>query len=189
MFGSMRQRYAPGFDYRGAVRTLGQPNASFKGDRGEPDAALRALLAAAYTTNDAYLHAVAGLCAGRLLLPIVAAGEDHGDGPDPDRHAELAAVLLESGAGDGRRGVVVFTGLDALQAWNPQARPVPCTLDDVAATAVETQASAILIDPGLPHSFVLEDDLIAQLSQGRRLVALDDGGFGWLYVAPDEART
>ena len=117
----------------------------------------------------AYLQAVAALCASRLLLPIVAGGDDGGEGPDPSRHAELAAVLLTSAVGT--TGVLAFTGLDALNAWNPSARPVPCTLDDLAATAVETGSSAVVVDVAGPHRLVIEEPLVSQLAAGRRLVS------------------
>lgn len=162
------------------MRTLGQANASFRGDRGEPDPALRAVLADAYGGGPAYLRAIAALCTARLLLPIVASGDEGMGGPDPERHAEMAAVLLRSDAG--ALGVPVFTGVDSLQAWRPDARPVPCTLDDVAATAIETKAAAILVDLPGPHPVVVEGDVVAELARGRRLVELPDGGFGWLYL-------
>lgn len=173
------------------MRTLGQPNAAFAGDRGEPDAALRAVLAEAYTGDTRYQRALAALCTARLLLPIVATGDESGDGPDPDRHAEMAAVLVR--ANNGLVAVPVFTGLDSLTAWNADARPVPCTLDDVAATVLETNADVILIDLPGPHSLVIERGVVAELAQGRRLVELPDGGFGWLYLehepSPDAAGT
>lgn len=171
------------------MRTLGQPNASFAGDTGAPDPALRAVLAQAYAGGDAYLRAVAALCVGRLLLPIVATGDEHAasDGPDPNRHAEMAAVLMESASG--QKGVVVFTGFDLFSAWRADARPVPCTLDDVAATAVETNSSAIVVDINGPTPFVIEGELIAELAAGRRLVELEGGGFGWLYVERPESES
>ena len=162
------------------MRPLGQPNAPSAGDTGAPDPGLRAALADAYAGGPAYARAVAALCGGRLLLPIVAAGDEHGDGPDPHRHAEMAAVLMESAAG--QKGVVVFTGIDLFTAWRADARPVPCTLDDVAATAVETSSTAIVVDINGPCPLVIEGDLLEQLAAGRRLVELDDGGFGWLHV-------
>ncbi len=164
------------------MRTLGQPNAAFAGDRGDPDPALRAILAAAYDGEQNYPRAIAALCTARLLLPIVADGDEGGDGPDPDRHAEMAAVLVRSAAGD--TAVPVFTGLDALTSWKPDARPVPCTLDDVAATAVETGSMAVLVDLPGPHPLVIERGLIDELAQGRRLVELPDGGFGWMFRTP-----
>ena len=162
------------------MSTLGQPNAAFAGDHGHPDPALRAVLASAYEGGTNYHRAIAALCTARLLLPIVAAGDDGMDGPDPDRHAEMAAVLVRSDSG--ATAVPVFSGIDSLNAWKPDARPVPCTLDDVAATAIETKSAAIVIDLPGPHPLVIEQGVIDELAQGHRLVELPDGGFGWMYL-------
>jgi hypothetical protein len=167
------------------VRGLAQPSAAYAGDRGEPDPEVRALLAVAGGSRDEYLRAVAGLCTARFLLPIVAVGDDGGDGPDPERHAEMRAVLLTTG--DGTTGLPVFTGLDALTAWKPDARPVPCRLDEVAATAVEAGAVAVLVDVAGPSPLVIEDGLVAELADARRLVELDGGGWGWLFSPPDSS--
>ncbi len=162
---------------------LAQPNSAFIGDRGDPDPEVRAAIQAAMDDPPvSYLRAVAFLGGSRLLMPIVASGDDSSDGPDPDRHAELAAVSIQ--AADGRRALLAFTGIDALVAWEPRARPVPATLDDLAATVLETGATALLLDTAGPVPFVIGEDLIGDLSQGRRLVELDDGGFGWAYVDP-----
>ena len=168
------------------VHTLGQVNAAFAGDRGEPDPGVRAAIAASDGTVTRYLDAVAELCTARLLVPVVATGDDSGDGPDPARHAELAAVSVQGP--DGRRALLAFTGLDALRAWEPRARPVPGTLDDVCATVDEAGAEALLIDVAGPVPFVVESDLVGELAQGRRLVRLDDGGYGWLAVRRDPPR-
>ncbi|MGC3954045.1 MAG: SseB family protein [Propionicimonas sp.] len=154
------------------MKQLGSPNQAFPGDHGDPDPVVRAGLAAVTEEPASYLRAVAGLCDARLLLPIA---------PDPD--GDLSAVQLT--APDGTTGLPCFTGMDALQAWNPTARPVLCTLDEVAATAVETGARAVVIDLAGPAQLVIEAALIAELAQGRRLVELADGGFGWLYRDPD----
>ena len=164
-------------------RTLTQPHAAFIGDRGDADPTVRAVIAqAASDLPTSYLRAVAALCGTRLLLPIVASGDDSMDGPDPDRHADLAAVSIA--AADGRKALLAFTGMDALVAWEPRARPVPATLDDIAATVLETGDVALLVDSAGPVPLVIGDDLITQLAQGRRLVELDDGGFGWAYLDP-----
>ena len=169
------------------MRTLGQPNAAFAGDHGHPDAGVRAILAEAYAGGTNYHRAIAALCTARLLLPIVAAGDEGepGSGPDPDRHAEMAAVLIRSDAG--ATAVPVFTGIDSLQAWKPDARPVPCTLDDVAATAIETKSTAILIDLPGPHPLVIETGVIEELAKGHRLVELPDGGYGWMFLQGADA--
>jgi len=166
----------------GRVKSLGQPNSAWAGDQGLADEQVRAVLAAAAGSPaaDDYLAAVAVLCGARLLVPIVADGDESGDGPDPDRHAELAAVLMTSASG--ASGALAFTGLDALQAFDPKARPVPCTLDDVASTALQAGATAVVVDVAGPHLLVIEGDLVNQLASGRRLVRVENG-WGWLSVA------
>lgn len=168
------------------MSSLGQPSAAYAGDRGEPDQRVRTLLAAAGNGRDDYLRAVAALCTARFLLPIVALGDDAGAGPDPERHAEMRAALLTTP--DGTTGLPVFTGLDALLAWKPEARPVPCRLDEVAATALEAGAVAVLVDVAGPSPLVIEAGLVAELGGGRRLVELDGGEWGWLYAQPDSSR-
>ena len=163
------------------MQTLGNVNAAFAGDRGEADPVVRAAIAAAGEDTTSYLDAVIALCDARLLVPVVASGDDSSDGPDPDRHAELAAVSVQ--AADGRRALLAFTGIDSLQTWEPRARPVPGTLDDVCATVTEAEADALLVDVAGPVPFVIESDLVAELAQGRRLVRLDDGRYGWLSLA------
>lgn len=160
------------------MRTLGNPGASFADDHGEPDPEVRRLLAQSGGA-DSYARAVAALCGARLLLPIVATGKE-----SPGDPADLAAVMITSA--DGRTALLVFTGLDSLRAWNPAARPVPCTLDDVAATALETGSGVILVDLAGPSSLVIERDLVDELAAGRRLIELEDGGFGWLYATAEE---
>ena len=67
---------------------------------------------------------------------------------------------------------------------------MPCTLDDVAATAIETKSAAVLIDLPGPHPVVIEAGVIEELAKGHRLVELPDGGFGWMYLddaASDDA--
>lgn len=162
------------------MKTLGAPNAAYAGDHGHADPELRDVLARAYQGGTNYPKAIAALCTARLLLPIVATGDEHGDGPDPNRHAEMAAVLVTSAAGD--TAVPVFTGVDSMQAWKPEARPVPCTLDDVAATVLETDSQAILVDLPGPHPLVIERGVVEELARGHRLVELPDGGFGWMYL-------
>jgi hypothetical protein len=170
-----------------------QPDAD--ADRGDADPRVRGALASAYDGGDAYARAVAALCTARLILPTVPAPADAEPGASErrDRHEErpagpgpeMAVVQLRAASGD--KAVAVFTGTDALQAWRPDARPVRCTLDDVAATVLETGSVAILVDVAGPHSLVIEAPLVAELAQGRRLVELPDGGFGWLWLAEGRA--
>lgn len=161
------------------MRTLANPGAAFAGDHGDPDPQVRGALADA-STPDAYARAVAALCGARLLMPVVARGKEN-----PGDPAELAAVMLT--AQSGKTALLAFTGLDSLSAWDAGARPVPCTLDEAAATAVETGSTALLVDVAGPARLVIEEDLLAELAAGRRLVELEDGGFGWLFTTRADA--
>lgn len=154
----------------------------FPGDDGRADPAVRARMAtaAASAKTDDYLRAVAELCTVRLLVPVVAtttvSGKTTG-GLTSDKEAEMAVVLLQ--APDGSRAMVAFTGMDSLTDWNPNARPVPVTLDLAAASARQEQAEALLIDVNGPHSLGIDGEVLDQLAQGHRLVDLGRGEFGW----------
>lgn len=164
------------------VRTLADVGRRFAGDDGSADPVVRAALVGVRDT-DSYLTAVSQLCAARLLMPIVATGDESAaNGPDPDRHAEMAAVSMVGA--DGRRALLAFTGLDSLRAWDAAARPVPGTLDEVAATVAEAECTVLVVDVAGPASIEVDADLLDQLALGHRLVALPDGGFGWLQSNP-----
>ena len=72
--------------------------------------------------------------------------------------APASCAMSGTAAADGRTALPAFTGLDALTAWKADARPVPCRLDELAASAVEqgsvpaylptTALSAFSIEPG-----------------------------------------
>jgi hypothetical protein len=167
----------------------------FPGDDGAASAQLREVLRAAGDgTPTSYLAAVAALGEARLLVPVVAQATRTGSGPDDagshagshitsDKEAEMAVVGLQTP--DGRRAAVAFTGLDSLGAWHPGARPVPVTIDTVAEAAIADGSVALVVDPAGPASLALETDLLTNFAAGRRLVRLDDGGFGWLTSVPD----
>ncbi len=166
------------------MKGLGQPNAAYLGDRGDADPELRALLDAAGRGREQYLQALAALCTARLLQPIVpVAGAD----PDPEAEPDMQALTLR--AADGAAALPVFTGLDAFAAWQPNARPIRCRLDEVARAAAEQGCTAILVDLAGPHPLPIEGELIAEFAAGRRLVELGDGEWGWLYAAADSAPT
>jgi hypothetical protein len=76
--------------------------------------------------------------------------------------------------------LLAFTGIDALRAWQPDARPVPCLLDELAATVEPAGASRLLIDAAGPVPFVIEGDPLTRLADGNALVELDTGEFVWI---------
>jgi hypothetical protein len=155
---------------------------AFPGDHGQASALTRARLAdAGAQTAETYLAAVAALCADRLLVPVVARATRLGSGaggPVSDKEAEMSVVMLQ--AGDGRRALLAFTGLDALQAWQSDARPVAVTLDTAAQTAQADGVGTLLVDFAGPHPLVLDGEVLASLAAGRRLVETEPDVFGWL---------
>jgi hypothetical protein len=155
----------------------------FPGDTGAASAETRRLLAAAVAeaTPLAYLRAVARLCGDRLLVPVVATATRFGEtvaGLASDKEAEMSVVTLQ--ARDGRRALLAFTGLDALQSWQPEARPVPVTVDRAAQTARDEDLTAMLVDMAGPHPLVIDGEVLGELAAGHRLVELADGEFGWI---------
>lgn len=89
----------------------------------------------------------------RVFVPIVAIlGERATDGSD--KSADMAAVFM-TGA-DGRKALLTFSSVEALETWNPLARPVPVWGSEAAQAALDEGASALLLDLGIDHFTVLE---------------------------------
>lgn len=166
-------------------RTLGQPSAAFAGDRGTADPLVRERVADA-SDQLSYARAIVALCTARLMMPIVATGDD-GPGAEVDRHAEMAAVSVTNSTGE--RALLAFTGIDAQHAWDATARPVLCTLDDLAATVAEAGAVALVLDIAGPVPFTIDGELLTHLAEGQRLVEFDDGSFGWVQFTEAPAPT
>lgn len=157
--------------------TLGGYSAAFADDDGSADPELRKALAGAGGGDQAaYLDALVALCMARLLVPLVAGGDEtmtH----DPEREGHMSTALLQRP--DGQKAMLAFTGSDAMAQWFERARPVPATLDVVCQTAQHEGAGTVLIDLEGPAPLVLEEAVIAEIAQGHRLVRLDDG-YGWM---------
>jgi len=159
-------------------------------DEGRADPALAQALAAYGSTSagtdttgttDTYVAALARLQHARLLVPVVAVlGEvevDASTGLTSDKSSDMAAVLMQTS--DGRRGLLAFTSIDALAAWDPEARPVPVTARQAAEAAVQEQASALVVDIAGPTRFVVDGDSLTALGAGYRLAKID-GGIAWV---------
>ncbi|OYO22130.1 exosortase [Enemella dayhoffiae] len=169
----------PSHELNGAGRSLGGYSEHYASDDGRADEEVRRALGLAAETGQPtdYLAAVARLCGSRLLVPLVSTGDEtmtH----DPQRQAEMAAVLLKHPTLG--TAMLAFTGTDSLSRWNDRARPIPATLDVVADTARQSRASTLLVDFEGPHPLVIDGEVLANLAESRRLVRLEDGGFGWL---------
>lgn len=163
------------------------PDPGFAGDDGAVDPEVAAALAAydgAPQDRARALAATAALQDSRVLVPVVAVlGEVEHDaqGLAHDKSSDMAAVLMTGR--DGRTALLAFSGAAPMRSWDPQARPVPVTLADAAAAAVQDGASALLVDVAGPVLFALEGEDLTRLAAGERLLRLADGGWGWAGTA------
>jgi hypothetical protein len=71
--------------------------------------------------------------------------------------------------------LVAFTGLEALGAWRPDARPVPVAAPLAARSALEEGASALVVDVAGPTPYVVEGDLLEGLARGWPLEVAEVG--------------
>ena len=104
---------------------------------------------------------------GRLIVAIVASptdtGESGGSGASgaSGGYSGSQMSVVSMVAADGRRGLLAFTGLDAMHRWNPHARPVPVSGPEVAQAALDDGCEAVVIDVAGPSSAVVaEPDLV-----------------------------
>jgi hypothetical protein len=142
-----------------AGRTLA-PSA-FTDDDGGADAALLSVLEAHGRGEAAVEHAYGYLLNARVLAPIVAVLGEAEEVPDEqgrnlrrDKNSDMALVTLV--APDGTRALPVFTSVQALAAWNPEARPMPVAFPRACAAAKAEQAEVVLVDLGRPSFLEVE---------------------------------
>src|SRR5690606_19785486 len=92
----------------------------------------------------------------RLLIPLVAELGEEGindAGKRVDKSQELSIVTVAGP--DGRAVLPVFSSVETMGAWNPQARPVPAEGTRVALAAAHEQTDLVVLDAGSPTEFVL----------------------------------
>ena len=92
----------------------------------------------------------------RLLIPLLAkAGETEttAEGLTIDKTQELSIVTVTGP--DGRAVLPVFSSVEAMSAWNPDARPVPAAGTRVALAAANENTDLVIIDPLSDSEFVI----------------------------------
>lgn len=112
------------------------------------------------------LDAVRG---ARLLAPLIAVRGDEGVGAHGqlvDKTQELSIVTVAGP--DGRAVLPVFTSVDAMRAWNPDARPIPIEAPRVALAAASDGTPLIVLDPGSPTMFAIRRPAFRSLATGER---------------------
>jgi hypothetical protein len=125
-------------------------------DTGAADPGLTAALTAYAADPAREPEVLAALAEARLLVPVVAELGETDPGPDGlvhDKSSDMAAVLMRGP--DGRLALLAFTGLDAMQRWDPDARPVPVPARTAALAAMQDGAEALLIDLAGPVRYLV----------------------------------
>jgi hypothetical protein len=150
----------------------------FRADGGTADPAVTNALAAFAAGTGGEHAALVALADSRLLVPVVPVLADElteGDGHPAGTKGQHAGrgggekasemALPKIVARDGRSALPVFTCLETVQRWRPEARPVPVGATGVWQSAVQ-ESCAVVIDIAGPVPFVVE---------GSRLLALAGG--------------
>jgi hypothetical protein len=162
------------------------PDSAFSDDDGSASPRLSAALAAWAEDRTAEGPVLEALKDARLLVPVVAVlgeVEVDGDGLAHDKSSDMASVLLRGA--DGRMALLAFSGLSALRAWDPTARPVPVTARTAAQAALQDGAAALVVDVAGPASFVVEGQDLQGVARGWALARVG-GRSAWVATDTDQ---
>ncbi|MDO4241856.1 MAG: SseB family protein [Microbacteriaceae bacterium] len=91
----------------------------------------------------------------RLLVPLVAAAGEIGytpEGKKVEKTQELSIITVSSA--DGRAVLPVFSSVEAMLQWDPQARPIPVPGPQAVLAAAQENTPLIIVDPGQTESEV-----------------------------------
>lgn len=135
----------------GAGRSLAAP--AFPDDDGTALPWVRDLVSRAVSGEVPVVAVARALRDARLLATVVAVLDEVDEsGADKDSHMAVVSLIHD----DGRRGMLAFTGADAVTMWRADARPVPARGRDLARAAEDDGAAAIILDVAGPARLVLE---------------------------------
>lgn len=148
------------------------PTSAFAGDDGSTDPHLGAALA--LTGAQERLRAVVdALVRARLLVPVVAhldesAEEAAGTGGMPIAgEKQASAAMVTVATPDGRSAMPVFSALQTLHAWRPDARPIPVHGPQAALATVTESDGLLVLDPAGPVPVLVPRPAVWALAQGR----------------------
>jgi hypothetical protein len=136
---------------------------SWSGDDGSCPAPLAELLVAESLDQVAFLNALRDQ---RLLIPLVAQlgeGEVGPNGLMVEKSADLAIVAVKTP--DGKSAIPAFTSVAQMQAWKPEARPVPVDARKIALACASEGHERLVIDPA-GVAVVIRRPALAALAQG-----------------------
>ncbi|VEI14124.1 SseB family protein [Trueperella bialowiezensis] len=147
---------------------LFRPN-PFPGDDGR----ITPRLAQAYRAADNVRTEQIVAALGRVLVPVI----PH----EPPKRRDRASIHDEQGADPygcpdeelvtvdfpgGRKGLPIFSSVDALREWHGTARPVPLDIATVAAAAMQRADGVLTLDEGCANMTWLGRSAVAALASG-----------------------
>jgi hypothetical protein len=111
----------------------------------------------------------------RLLVPLLVERGEEGIGAHGqlvDKTQELSLVTVAGP--DGGPVLPAFTGVAAMSAWNPVARPVPVEARRVAIAAAGEGTDRVVLDPTTSTEFGLRRSQLAALALDTAFVPADE---------------
>jgi hypothetical protein len=154
------------------------PGPEFADDDGSPDPVLAEAVALHALGEARVSDVVRALQGTRLMTPLMAVLDpvlddvDAGAPGPGEKDSHMATVSLVSP--DGRRGLLAFTSVAAMQAWDPAARGIPAAADRVAGAALQEGADAVLLDLAGPVRFALQGDALVAVAERRPFVPVPE---------------
>ena len=144
------------------------PEPEFAGDDGSADPELAAVLHSWWTGQATGYEVVSLLHGQRLMVPVVAVADEVETGDDGlarEKSSHMATVTLVQP--DGRRGLLAFTSMQALNTWDAEARGIPAGVMRVAQAAIAEEADAVLLDVAGPVLYALTEPALSAVAEGR----------------------
>lgn len=138
-------------------------------DDGSADPALLGALLRFRAGEGSQSEVVDAFRAARVLIPLVAEKGEEGVAPSGlavDKTQELSIVTVA--APDGRRVQPVFSSVEAMQRWDPKARPIPVEAVRAALAASAEDTDLIVLDPTSETEFVIRRPAVWAIAQGHR---------------------
>jgi hypothetical protein len=141
---------------------------AFSGDDGSAPERLIDAIRRFHAREASEVEVVEAFRVSRLLIPLVAHRAEAGTGEHGftvDKSAELAIVTVAGP--DGRNVLPVFSSVEAMQRWNPAARPVPADAVRVALAAASEDTELVVLDPASETEFVIRRPALWAVEQSR----------------------
>lgn len=136
------------------------------GDDGSADPALLAALLRFRSGEGSQVEVIDAFRAARVLIPLIAEKGEEGIAPNGlavDKTQELSIVTVA--APDGRRVQPVFSSVEAMQKWDPTARPIPVEALRAALAASAEDTDLIVLDPTAETEFVIRRPAVWAIAQ------------------------